>query len=92
MGHGRFGIVYAAHNVTTGALVAINCSEDPASVAEPWLVRHCQHPCVVRVLDFFASPFLTMAAMDRWDCSLRQYVQSIVLEKRHLMGHNRGRV
>ena len=35
VGHGRFGIVYAARNVATGVLVAIKCSEDPASVAEP---------------------------------------------------------
>jgi hypothetical protein len=58
LGRGAFGVVYrACHEADPGTPVALKVVESRGSVdrllAEPALVSGLDHPCIVRVLDYF---------------------------------------
>ena len=70
VGKGRYGIVFAGRHAKSGSVVAIKVADDADASAEPWLLAHCHHPNIVRVFDFFASPFCTMMAMENGSAML----------------------
>ena len=73
IGSGRNGSVFAARAMSSDVVVAIKTSRKCSAAAEPWLLQHCKHPNIVKVADFFASPFLTLIAMEKWECTAFQY-------------------
>ena len=73
IGSGRNGIVFVARAMHSDDVVAIKTSRKWSASAEPWLLRHCEHPNIVKVVGFFASPFITLIAMEKWDCIAFQY-------------------
>lgn len=80
VGKGRYGIVFAGRNVQSSNMVAIKVADTDRAAGEPWLLARCQHPNIVRLQDFFASPFCTMMAMEKWECTAYQFRTSVQLE------------
>jgi len=78
LGTGSYGKTFSARCTYGGAdpseIVAVKVSFEPETSREPWLLRFCEHPNVVKVIDYFASPYFTLMALKRFDCSLHQYM------------------
>jgi serine/threonine protein kinase len=74
IGKGAFGEISAARSATSGDVVAVKISTMVETAREPWLLNLCAHPNVVKLIDYFASPYCTMIAMKRFDCTLHHYM------------------
>ena len=55
LGTGSYGQTFSARVIggtDPSEIVAVKVSYRPETSREPWLLQHCQHPNVVKLLDF----------------------------------------
>ena len=76
LGSGSYGKTFAARCCDSSDVVAVKVSTEPETAREPWLLQLCKHPNVVELIEYFASPYCTMMALKRFDCTLQQYMSS----------------
>ena len=77
LGKGSYGNTFAARcSYSSDVLVAVKVSFELETAREPWMLHFCKHPNVVELIDYFASPYCTMMALKRFDCTLQQYMTS----------------
>ena len=76
LGSGSYGKTFAARCSYSSDVVAVKVSTEPETAREPWLLHFCKHPNVVELIEYFASPYCTMMALKRFDCTLQQYMSS----------------
>ncbi|CAJ1341835.1 unnamed protein product [Effrenium voratum] len=78
---GSYGQVRRMRDVVTGAVVAVKSSVQfeeeglsPFSLREMSIQTACQHPNVVKILDFIALPDSVHLVMELMDCNLHEYM------------------
>lgn len=52
------------------------CVKISTQAAEPFILESAWHPNIVRLLDYFSSPWLTVTITEVLDCDLRHYMQT----------------